>query len=117
MNIGDYYLRVAEAADVLQVSERQVQRRIQAGTLPALMIGRVCRVERAALFADAPAPPPTLPPTVSLQMLVELFHIPAGALLAHSVALGLRRAGDGWYSTDRAVARFIIDHSTGDETD
>lgn len=53
------HLSVAECAELLAVEHKTVRRLIERGELPALRVGRVLRIDPAALDALAyqPAPP------------------------------------------------------------
>jgi excisionase family DNA binding protein len=50
------YLRIAEAARMLDVSERTIRRRIRDGTLPIVRLGRLVRIPSSAL-APSIGPP------------------------------------------------------------
>lgn len=53
---GPSYLSVAECAELLAVEHKTVRRLIERGELPALRVGRVLRIDPAALDALAYRP-------------------------------------------------------------
>lgn len=50
-----YYLTVAQASKLIQVSERCLRERIAAGEVPAVRIGRLVRIPSNALLELTPA--------------------------------------------------------------
>lgn len=105
------YLTVTEAAQLLGISARQVERRIQAGRLPALRVGRCWRVEASAILANAPEM--ELSPDVGLGELAALLAVPTSLLLSIP-ALPWRLDGRGFSCPSKAVRRWVADASVGD---
>lgn len=110
------YLTVRETAQLLQLSDATVRRRVRAGELACLQFTpRLWRIEAAGLVPKARDPIPPGPARVDVAWLAELWRLNPKTIhrLARDGAIPAERHRGQWTIRRRALYRLVVDLTTG----